>query len=216
MESQPQLEPLKLSKADFFRSNVFITWSAKVNREVRLIGPAQFDAWLLLEFDSEISSFCERPPLAIEMRNTARSSRPVDFWIHTRRDKQLGIVLYDGSQRREHALPLEVLQSSLQASELPCDLWLASDLRQRAVYMRNLKQMQPYMAVENQRDIYLEDTVLHSLKELPSTWERLFALVPPMPRQAFDSCIVRLIHQGRITSDLETYPLSSQTLLSLK
>ncbi|MDR3443704.1 hypothetical protein [Dyella sp.] len=57
------LSPLKIGQGEFLRSNVFVSWSPKLDREIRLIGPSAFDAWLIIEFDPDIVDFCERPPL---------------------------------------------------------------------------------------------------------------------------------------------------------
>jgi len=48
VEAGPQFNPRKIGGAEFRRSNVFVAWSAKSNRHVHLIGPSQYDAWLLI------------------------------------------------------------------------------------------------------------------------------------------------------------------------
>lgn len=63
VEAGLQFNPPRITDAEFRRSNVFVAWSGKAEQRVRLIGPTQYDAWLLIEFDRDVAWFCGRLPI---------------------------------------------------------------------------------------------------------------------------------------------------------
>ena len=95
VEASSHFTPRKITDAQFRRSNVFVAWSRKAGRRVRLIGPIQYDAWLLIEFDPDVAWFCERPPVDLELIPLEGKFRPLDFWARRRSGKQFGVVLHD-------------------------------------------------------------------------------------------------------------------------
>lgn len=71
VDAGPQFKPRKISDAEFRRSNVFVAWSGKVGRQVQLIGPNQYDAWLLIEFGPDVAldrpEFCRHSVAALRV-----------------------------------------------------------------------------------------------------------------------------------------------------
>ena len=54
-----------------------IGYSPKLKRRVTLLSHAAFEAWLILESDPKIVSFCEHPLLL----ETSEGSKLADFWV---------------------------------------------------------------------------------------------------------------------------------------
>src|SRR4051794_25069246 len=90
------LEPRLLGRRDLTRFNTFEFWSRKLERDVLLLGPSQFDASLILEFDHEIQRYCERPPLRIDiLPHSEKMARELDFWAERSNGQQFGIIVFD-------------------------------------------------------------------------------------------------------------------------
>ena len=153
VEAGSSFKPRKISDAQFRRSNVFVAWSRKAGRRVHLIGPTQHDVWLMLEFDPDVVWFCERPPIDIELLPLEGKRRALDFWARRHSGKQFGVVLHDVALARDKACPLDLLQRSIEASKLKCEIWPAADLRSQGTYVRNAKQLQPFVLGQSERTL---------------------------------------------------------------
>ena len=216
VEAGPQFKPRKITDAEFRRSNVFVAWSRKAGRRVQLIGPTQYDAWLLIEFDPDVKWFCERPPVDIELTPLEDRRRFLDFWAQRRSGKQFGVALHDVALSRDKACPIERLERSIDASKLKCEIWRASDMRSRLVYVRNLKQLQPFVSMDRPTDEHLATTIVAHLERVKkASWSELMTLFASRFEGTVNAEIARLIHAGRITANLAEHALASNTVLSL-
>lgn len=212
--SDRKLVPVKIGQAEFLRSNIFISWSPKAGREARLVGPGLFDAWLLLEFDADVLDFCERPPLAISLALNDGRSKHLDFWVRHRSGKQYGIVLHDANLPRDASISIDLLRRSVERAEFACEIWIASDVRRRLIYLRNIKQLLPFLARQQTRDIELEEFLLaHVSRSGRSSWMDLASIVGSRHPEDVDTAIAFLIHSGKVTADLSSQPLTNSTVL---
>ena len=216
VEADPQFKPRQITDAQFRRSNMFVAWSSKAGRRVQLIGPTQYDAWLLVEFDPDVAWFCERPPIDIELMPLGGRRRPLDFWVRRRSGKQFGIVLHDAALARDRACPFDLLKRSIEASKLKCEIWQASDMRSRLIYVRNLKELQPFVAMDQPADEHLAMALVAHLERVgKASWSELIALFASRFEGTVNAEIARLIHAGRITANLTDHVLATNTVLSL-
>lgn len=208
-----EFSPTKLSPSEFMRSNVFVAWSRRVDRDVELIGPHMYDAWLILEFDPSISWFCERPPVQITLLGLKRT-RAIDFWIQRRSGEHKGIVLHASAGSKECAVDL--LQRSITASKLNCEIWPTADLKHRAVYVKNLKALQPFIAMSASSNEKLASSIIEKIQKLGNlTWSEVRRSFLSHFEDEVNAEIARLIHAGRIAADLEAQPLSGITQITL-
>ena len=216
VDTGSQFKPRKIGDAEFRRSNVFVAWSGKVGRQIQLIGPNQYDAWLLVEFDPDAAWFCERPPIHIELLPLEGKRRPLDFWVRRRSGKQFGVVLYDATLARDKACPLDLLNRSIEVSKLKCEIWQGTDMRSRTTKQRNLKELQPFVAMEQDSDEQLSTAlVVHLDRVKTASWSELRTLFASRFEGVVNMEIARLIHAGRIKANLADHVLASNTMLSL-
>ena len=216
VDGNPQFKPRKISDAEFRRSNVFVAWSRKAGRRVRLIGPRQYDAWLLVEFDPNVAWFCERPPVHIELLPLVGKQWPLDFWLRQRSGRQSGVVLYDAALERDRGYPIDALERSINSSALKCEVWQTADMRSRTTYLRNLKQLQPFVAIDQASDEELAKRLVAHLERVGSTtWAELMTLCSARFEGHVNAEIARLIHAGRIRANLAEHLLASNTAISV-
>lgn len=216
VDASSQFKPRKITDAQFRRSNIFVAWSRKAGRRVQLIGPTQHDAWLLIEFDPDVEWFCERPPIDIRLLPLEGKQRALDFWARRRSGKQFGVVLHDFALARDKACSVDLLQRSIEASKLNCEIWQAPDMRSRLIYVRNLKELQPFVAMDQPDDEQLAKTLLAHLRRVKTaSWSELMALSSSRFEGVVNAEIARLIHRGQIKANLADHALASNTVLSL-
>lgn len=215
-EATPQFKPRTISSAEFRRSNLFMAWSRKLGRRVNLIGPTQYDAWLILEFDSDVKWFCERPPVHVELVPLEGKRRFLDFWAQRSSGMQFGVALHDVTLPNDKTCSFERLKRSLDVSKLKCEIWLGSDMRSRVVYVRNLKHLQPFVAMDQTTDEQLAMTLVAHLERVKkASWSELITLCASRFEGTVNVEIAKLIHKGRITANLADHALASNTMLSL-
>ncbi len=216
VKTDQQFKPRKITDAEFRRSNVFVAWSRKAGRRVRLIGPTQHDAWLLLEFDPDVAWFCERPPIEIELIPLEGKRRSLDFWACRRSGTQFGVVLHDVTLARDKTCPHDLLKRSIEASKLKCEVWQASDMRSRLTYVRNLKELQPFVAMDQPADEQLAAAMVAHLERVKkASWSELMTVFASRFEGVVNAEIARLIHSGRIAANLSDHALASNTVLTL-
>lgn len=210
------LSPRQFRKGEFDRSNVFVAYSRKVDREIKVIGPTNFDAWLLLEFDVDIINFCERPPLDLALMPAKEGKhRPYDFWVRHRRGRQHGLIVYDPQLPRDCRLSVDLLKRSAAELDPALEIWLASDLRARSILIRNLKQLQPYVAMDHVIDRELRSKILERVDAgIEATWSDIHRSAKLWFSGLINSELARLIHSGRVAADLSQSPLSMSTRLT--
>jgi len=210
----PGLSPLKIGQGEFLRSNVFISWSPKLDREIRLIGPSAFDAWLTIEFDPDIVDFCERPPLNLRLSQNDDKIRRLDFWIHRRSGIQTGVILHDPTLSRDASLPIELLQRAIERSELNCVVWHVADLRQRRIYLRNLKHLLPFLSNASAVEAWVIEVMKNHLERFgQASWLDLVSLVPTQAAYTANTAVAWLIHRGYAAGDLGEQLLTNSTHL---
>ncbi|MFM0671569.1 hypothetical protein [Paraburkholderia sediminicola] len=184
----------------------------KIGRRLTLFGRLAFDLWVRLESDPHVVTYCERP-LCIP---DAKPSRVVDFWVRTRHDERLCVVLRIAewtSVARGHSL-FPAFQSWSRASSLELQIIHPQDLDDPQVLRENRIMMLRYLVSGHARPVDgLMPGVLvacsngATLAEL----ERQFAEADPM---LVRSAAFRLVLDGQVRCPtLALKPLGPRTRL---
>lgn len=208
-QQRPTLAPISLERRELTRHNTFEFWSRKLGRAVVLLGPTQFDAALLLEFNRDVLSYCERPAMQLDLLPEGSGrSRALDFWVERRNGHQVGILVFEANRH----ISEDLLRRSLDAAGLRWEVWLAADLAKRRQLIRNLKQLRPYVSSDEPEIEAVEQQVSEFLSQYRGgRWDQLQAAAASTTPGRFTRTIARMYHDGRVDLDLETLPLSKRT-----
>jgi hypothetical protein len=210
----PDLKPRPLTPGQFRRSNVFVAYSRKLDRSVDLIGPTLHDAWLMLEFDPGVAWFCERPPHDIDLLPLEGKQRPIDFWVCEVSGRNAQIIVYCPEVAQDKKISLDLLKRSIAASKMNCQVWMGADLQRRRTYLRNLKQLQPFLAEQGARDHSLGDKIMSCVRANGEVrWVDVMSSVKAWSPPSVNREVAYLIHQGQLTADLASQPLTMNTAL---
>ncbi|MFM0204945.1 hypothetical protein PQR53_34565 [Paraburkholderia fungorum] len=184
----------------------------KIGRRLTLFGRLALDLWVRLESDPQVVTYCERP-LCIP---DAKPSRVVDFWIRTRHDERLCVVLRTAewtSVAQGHFL-FPAFQSWSRASSMQLQMIHPQELADPHVLRENRVMMLRYLVSGHALPIDgLMAGVLiacsngTTLAEL----ERQFTAADPM---LVRSAVFRLVLDGQVRCPtLALEPLGPRTRL---
>ncbi len=163
-----------------------IGYSPKLKRRVTLLSHAAFEAWLILESDPKIVSFCEHPLLL----ETSEGSKLADFWVRFD-DHEEFIVIEDDSQNEEVAI---------KEATIPLRYIAHAELAAKRAWVNNWEQMLP---VINASVGLVRKDLDKSILQFLSTPQRLmdiereYAVGDP---SAVRACVFELLRTGRVAA----------------
>lgn len=207
------LAPAALERGQLSSLNTFCFWSRKLARRVLLVGPTQFDAALILEFDPEVVSYCERPPLRVDiLPRGSKKFRTLDFWVERSRGRQNGLLVFESSDY----LSEDLLRRSLADAQSPWDIWLAADLQRRPHFVRNLKQLRPYVSQDDEEPKDAQRRITEWLAQYrEGPWGQIQSASQVAHASTFARAMALLYHAGTIALDIGAKPLSAKTWVAL-
>jgi hypothetical protein len=179
---------------------------------VMLIGGVLLDARILLEFDPDVVAVCERPRFDIAIVRS-QHSREVDFWVLRQNKAQHGVVVHSAS-RKDKNITLGVLESSIKASTMNCQIWAECDLLRRRLLLRNLKQILPYLSIDGAVDTDLSNALEQVIRDRGKDGASLEELVQAHAqrhRTQVAASLFASFHKGRVSADLEHTVLTTKT-----
>lgn len=199
----------------FEQSNVFTACSPRMyGRKITVLGPTNYDVFLILEFDPNISAFCERPPITLKLNSDEKRTRDLDFWVVKKDGEHYGLIV-SGSTMSDTELANDVLARSALRSGFRCEIWQSSDLLRRVQFIRNLKQILPYVAMpfSGNSDLkhHIENLVIKN-RETGISIRQLASIVRGAHPTLVYKGLFDLFHDGKIAADLDHNALSADTL----
>jgi hypothetical protein len=175
-----------------------IGYSPKLKRRVTLTSRAAFEAWLLLESDPHVVTFCERPILI----KTVDGSKLADFWARYQSHEAF-LVLSDDPQA-EHVVIEDTtiaLRSIARAELAAARVWVNNWERMLPVINASVGIERPGL----EKDILQFLSTPQRLLDI----EREYAVGDPSTVRA---CVFELLRMGQITApSLRTEALSLLT-----
>lgn len=99
---------------------------------------------------------------------------------------------------------------------MKCEVWQAADMRRRNTYIRNLKELQPFVAMDRSFDEQLAESIVQHLERVETaSWSELMAMFASRFEGIVNAEIARLIHAGRVKANLTDHALASNSRLCL-
>lgn len=195
-----------------FKSHRYDVFGLKVDRSVTLFGRGPLNAWICLEADPSVISYCERPLKVPE----TKLKRIVDFWVRHVGGEELWILW-----------PKNEVEAGVDPhAELPAFVtWAASnkmavrfvdpiDLVERAMFLDNWGKIIRELSAN--RRFVLPGTI-ERVRKCATDAYQLGALINRIPDE--DPAIVRsaayfLLHSGKLRCvDISTHPLGPASVL---
>ena len=174
-------------------------YSPKLGRRVTHFSRTAYEAWLLLESDPTIKTFCERPAYLDD-----QAQRVIDFWVNRGRHASFWLLATDKAEhvtwpQRVHELPLRVIRRE--------------ELVAQSIRVQNWSRIVPYLAsFARHLDPRLQQDVLGRLAK-PHRLERLEASFHPLDAASVRAAVFTLLAAGDVVApELERTPLGPTTV----
>jgi hypothetical protein len=174
-------------------------YSPKIQRRLTLFSRDAHDAWLLLEADPEVRTFCERPAYV-----AGEAGRLIDFWVDRGRHAKFWIL--GGGKDEEAGLPATLHGVAVRILHR-ADM-IAAEMR-----VRNWSEIIPYLiSFKRHTNRRLQEEIFARV-EKPHRLEHLEAAFQPIDVSLVRACLFKLVAEGRVVApDIDLVPLRSTTI----
>jgi hypothetical protein len=189
--------PIEMSRRPWQRR--IEVYSPKLKRRLTLFSWAAHDAWLLLEADSAVKVFCERPAYL-----EGAAGRLIDFWVNSGRHAKFWVL--SSAESEKAPLPKSVQGVTLRIVR-------RADLMALERRIQNWSQIVPYrVSFRRFPNARLQTDIFNRL-EKPHRLERLEAAFHPLDVATVRAALFELLGTGKIIApDLDTTPLGLTTM----
>lgn len=210
--------PIPIKRSSKYGNNYWVSYSPKMNRNIRLFSDLEYDHWILIETDPEIASFCEQP-LRIRQQMGAEFVESIfDMWTIDIRGVESFIEVKYAHELDESNLKSarSVRQTAAQRSwcqENGYRYKVAVDreIRKNPLLLSNLKQIISHMKnrvqpVETDRYQVIQQVRIGKMR-LPELVRKLTQMAEPRIREA----VFGLIYEGKLRSNMDEQPIGPLT-----
>lgn len=195
-----------------YKCHRYDVFGPKVARSITLFGQAPLNAWIALEADPTVVSYCERPLVIPDVK----PKRIVDFWVRFRDREELWVLLRS-STLNSQVDPAEVVPAFATwalSQRMPLHFIEPADPIGQRVYLdnwgriiRDLSANRKYVPAAMVERVHTTFTAQRPLSTLPG-------LFPEEDPVLLRTAAFALIHTGSLRcSDIEQVPLGPATLL---
>jgi hypothetical protein len=173
--------------------------SPKINRRLTLFSRDAHDAWLLLEADPKVRSFCERPAYV-----AGEAGRLIDFWVDRGRHAKFWIL--GGAESEADGLPSTLHGIAVRVLH-------RADMIAAETRIKNWSQIVPYLiSFKRHTNRRLQEEVFARV-EKPHRLEHLEAAFQPIDVSAVRASLFKLVAEGRVVApDIDVVPLAATTV----
>lgn len=182
-------------------------FSPKIGRRLCLGGYDAYRTWLVIESNSLIVTFCERPTYV-----DGPKSPVIDFWVQLRGVQAGEFWMVEGLPRPSSKLAITPPERHSHLHELPVRYINRADLIGWAEPIGNWARIIPYLVSHRRyRDTLLEQQIMAFLNEDESV-DAVLAHFPQRDATTAQAALFQLLAEGRVTSpDLAIEPMDGCT-----
>ena len=174
-------------------------YSPKIQRRLTLFSRDAHDAWLLLEADPEVRTFCERPAYV-----AGEAGRLIDFWVDRGRHAKFWIL--GGGKDEDAGLPATLHGVAVR-------IFHRADMIAAEMRVKNWSQIVPYLiSFKRHANRRLQEEIFARV-EKPYRLEHLEAAFQPIDVSLVRASLFKLVAEGRVVApDIDVVPLGSTTV----
>lgn len=220
---QPPYRPLWENRCGRILGPLWIFYSSKAHRIVRLRGNIVYYAWLLLEADPEVAELCEQP-FAVRIKVEGRwISGAVDIWVRMRDRRQLFVVaIYRNhvtgslpspiTKRRLRALTVWAERSGAALAVMPnTTIWRDPQFLSNWAYILRFLSEQHRVI-----DLELGEFVVRAVNARRClTLSEIEATFPDLDPAALRAAVFRQLYVGALRADLREHRIGAHTKFTL-
>jgi len=196
-------------------SHRYDVFGPKIQRQLALFGRDALDAWTLLEADSDVIAYCERPLSLPDLKR----KRVVDFWVCRKEREEFVFLLRPSelSSGLDHPSSIPAFKAWAASFNITPTFVNPEDLGSQKMLLANWESFLCDLAAFGK---YIPETLSNRVaKALPSS-KTLTELEQHFPEEdpvLLRVAVLSLLHQGRaVCSTLGSEMFSSGTVIEAK
>lgn len=196
-----------------YKSHRYDVFGPKIQRMLTLFNRAQVDAWLLLESDPLVLSYCERPMVVPDVRPKLL----VDFWVGYAKRDELWLARRNTEVVSDLQASLPAFTAWAKANRFTLRQFPPGDQTPSRLYLENWGVIVRDLSA-NRR--YVKPRLLKAVQEVLELPRPIAAICNLLPEE--DPVLVRvaaysLLHSGTaLCPDISNAPLGPSSLVELQ
>lgn len=202
-----------------YGNNIWLRYSPRLDRIVRLYSDLEHDHWILLEADATVDTFCEQPVRVRVVCDGQVIESVIDTWVRWRdgreqyREVKYLKDLREGkrSQRQVRAQRAWCARQGTEHAVLT-----EREIRAEPNWLGNWRHMLGYLTPNRTKDIdRLTPQVLAYLQHHSSPLGDLEQRISPRDPGATRAAVFALVRRGTVTMDLRSHLVTRTSEVSL-
>lgn len=212
--------PVPIKRSSKYGNNYWVTYSPKLNRNVRLFSDLEYDHWVLMETNPDVISFCEQP-FEIEYFIEGKNAKSIpDMWVQYKNgSKHLVEVKYskelmpESKNYEKAARQISIQRAYCNENGFTHYVHTEKDIRGNDILLSNMKMIIPYI---KNREYTIDTDCKRVLDIIYSNHNRILtgtihAAIKDIHQVRVRESIFRLLYQGIIFGNLDKIPYSNNT-----
>lgn len=207
----------KFSATRSYGNNRYIVYSPKLGREVILYSNLEYYCFLILEFDSNVSFYCEQPDLHIARFINQKSKKSVVDFI--KEDKN-GITIIEckhGSDLEKTKVieQIQVQKEWAILKQYSYEIFTEKTIQDKQTMLANFKKLHTALLQYSIDEQATKNGVIILLKELGTlSIKKLIACCPNTSEKNILPILSFLYHTGKISIEITKSELNLETEVS--
>ncbi|KXU03150.1 TnsA endonuclease N-terminal domain-containing protein [Streptococcus gallolyticus] len=191
----------KFSATRAYGNNRYIVYSPKLGREVILYSNLEYYCFLLLEFDSEVSFYCEQPNLNISQNIEGKIKKSIVDFI---KEDSAGITIIECKPTAELSKQEVMEQIHIQKEwatlqHISHEVFTEDMLKDKQVMLENLKSLHTALVQYSTAEHFGKESILLFLEEnRKSSIHHLLNYCPNVSERTVLPILAQLLHEGKL------------------
>ncbi|WP_068505121.1 hypothetical protein [Paenibacillus kribbensis] len=213
--------PIKLNKIGV---NRWFAFSKKLNREVTFYGELEYDHWVLIEMDPEVTNYCEKP-FEINHSYFDKSDKAmIDMWVRRKNSEEfVNITHTDKIDPHNGNFSISVIEK-INAVKLWAQfnkhkhiIATEKEIYSNRILLENKKRLLPYNFDISSINMELKNRIINQIQEgVNNIMDLETQLSENSNIYEFQKTLYILIIQQLVSSNIDQKPLGPETEVYLR
>ncbi|WP_372999788.1 TnsA endonuclease N-terminal domain-containing protein [Lutispora sp.] len=209
--------PINTKRNTHYGSNYWEAYSPKLKRSVHMYSDLEYDDWVLIETDPNVSDFCEQPVKIKRFYDGRYAESIIDMWVKYRDNtEQFLEIKYSNELDVNNPKSLRTLKQ-IRIQQDWCSengykhiVRTEKEIRSNPVYLENMKQLLPYLREDGSTNELDKKRVLNFISNERYSISNIAEYLESISKQRILAVILNLIYRGEIHSNVANVPISDK------
>jgi hypothetical protein len=207
-------EPLPIKRNESFIKNYWESYSPRLQRDVYFLGQLNYEFWLMLEINTEISTYCERPTIIKGVHNKRRFEITPNFWVQYKNGEESFVIL-EYEKAKKPKFDINLLEEWCYKQNKKLEVIKETYILQNQLIINNSKRLISFLSRKNVIEMDLHRIIKCLTTEKITIKSLVNELKSSLTDQRIIESIYFLIFHNRIASNITEKPINLNTVVWL-